>query len=266
MRTWYKVHQRQGNRENQLDPRLNDGLVIDHVAYDVRLDGQRISLTRTEFALLALLYDHPHHAQSSELLVSALWDTEWVGDLTALHTQVSRLRTKLGESGDAQQRIVTVHGFGYRYEPQVPKSPASKDKSVTTTSAGAELKAFALVALDRRFIWVGGDFQKLLGWTDTDLLGEVIYGFIHPEDRVLALGARAGLDAGIPTAIRFRMILASGGYRYVEVYARPLIGSDNTVHVFLGEFRGTRHEDIGHLPAPDPLQIPARWDEEPRPD
>jgi len=233
----------------------NDGLVVDDVAYAVQLDGREVCLTRTEFSLLAVLYHHPQRAQSSESLVRALWDTEWVGSLTALHTQVSRLRAKLGESGETQQRIVTVHGFGYRYEPQVPQWPDPKDPSATTTTSGGQVIAFGLLGLDRRFMWVGGDFTSLLGWSDSDLLGTVLYGYIHPEDRVLALGARAGLDAGTPTAIRFRMLAAYGGYRCVETYARPLVGTENKVDLFLGEFRSTTSEDIGILPAPDPLRI-----------
>lgn len=46
-----------------------------------------------------------------------MWGGEWQADTTPLQVHISRLRAKLGESGSSPSRIVSVRGFGYRFDP-----------------------------------------------------------------------------------------------------------------------------------------------------
>jgi len=98
------------------------GLVLDEGRREVRLDGGVVDLTASEFALLAALISKPGVAVSSHDLLSAMWDIEWRIDVSTLHVHISRLRSKLGESGKAPRYIRSVRGFGYRFEPEAPTS------------------------------------------------------------------------------------------------------------------------------------------------
>lgn len=53
----------------------------------------------------------------------AIWGTDWVDDVGALQVQISRLRAKLGVSGSRPRRIISVRGYGYRFDPGVVENP-----------------------------------------------------------------------------------------------------------------------------------------------
>ena len=55
-------------------------LAIDPVGRDVWLDEQPVSLTRTEFDVLAALSERPRMAFSRRQLIDAVWGQTWVGD------------------------------------------------------------------------------------------------------------------------------------------------------------------------------------------
>lgn len=49
---------------------------------------------------------------SRTALLEQVWDAPWSGDRRTVDVHVQRLRHKIG-----RERIVTVRGFGYRFEP-----------------------------------------------------------------------------------------------------------------------------------------------------
>jgi DNA-binding response OmpR family regulator len=90
-------------------------LEIDLAAYEVRLDGTALELTRMEYRLLELLVTHPRRVYSRESLLSRMWGHEHGASTRAVDGHVGRLRAKLGpEHGP---RICTVRNVGYRFEP-----------------------------------------------------------------------------------------------------------------------------------------------------
>jgi DNA-binding response OmpR family regulator len=90
-------------------------LEIDLAAYEVRLDGAALELTRMEYRLLELLVTHPRRVYSRESLLSRMWGHEHGASTRAVDGHVGRLRAKLGpEHGP---RICTVRNVGYRFEP-----------------------------------------------------------------------------------------------------------------------------------------------------
>lgn len=93
-------------------------LTIDYAARAVSIGGRPVELTRTEYELLALLSRSPNVALGSQEVLSALWETQWIGDSSALDVHVSRLRRKLGESGAAPRYIHTVRGHGLKFVSQ----------------------------------------------------------------------------------------------------------------------------------------------------
>jgi two-component system response regulator QseB len=75
----------------------------------VSVDGQLITLTPTEFALLTILISHPDQALSREQLTAMLWKDPPSSNVIEVY--IGYLRRKLGAD-----RIRTVRGVGYLLE------------------------------------------------------------------------------------------------------------------------------------------------------
>lgn len=126
-------------------------LVIDVAAWEVLLRGEPVDLTKTEFQLLVALASRPRRVLTNEDLTELLWGEGWYGDDGNIAVHISKLRSKLGESGIHQRHIRTVRGVGYRFEPE-PDTVAGL--AVTSGEDLRHLSATLLVDLDRRVQWV----------------------------------------------------------------------------------------------------------------
>jgi DNA-binding response OmpR family regulator len=95
-------------------PRAFGPLSVDVAAREVRIDGRAVSLTRTEFDLLAALSARPRLAFTRRLLIETVWGDDWVGDEHLVDVHVGHLRRKLGDDAAEPRFIRTVRGIGYR--------------------------------------------------------------------------------------------------------------------------------------------------------
>jgi two-component system phosphate regulon response regulator PhoB len=84
---------------------------IDKDAHSVKLDGQHVDLTATEYKLLITLADRRGRVQSRAQLLESVWESAPDIQTRTVDMHVQRLRAKLGASGEL---IETVRGFGYR--------------------------------------------------------------------------------------------------------------------------------------------------------
>ncbi len=98
-------------------------LRLDLGARRCEVAGNEIALRPKEFELLAALLAGVGQAVSREELMSQVWDEHWSGSTKTLDMHVSSLRRKLAEHGEDPNRIVTLRGFGYRYDPPGRVSP-----------------------------------------------------------------------------------------------------------------------------------------------
>lgn len=87
-------------------------LTLDVVERRVRVAGQEVSLSKTEFDLLELLMSEPRRAFERQTLLDKVWGP-WFGDDHVLEVTVGRLRKKLADAG-APNVIETLRGVGYR--------------------------------------------------------------------------------------------------------------------------------------------------------
>ncbi|HSE07835.1 MAG TPA: response regulator transcription factor [Nocardioidaceae bacterium] len=94
--------------------RVFGALRIDPVGRDVWLDGEPVSLTRTEFDVLATLSGRPRMAFSRRQLIDHVWGQTWVGDEHLVDVHIGHLRHKLGDDAAVGRFIRTVRGVGYR--------------------------------------------------------------------------------------------------------------------------------------------------------
>ena len=96
---------------------LRDGdLMVDLGSRRATRAGDDLRLTTREFDLLAYLLEHPGEALSRDQLLQDVW--EWnFGDKSTVTVHVRRLREKVEVDAAAPERLVTVWGVGYRWEP-----------------------------------------------------------------------------------------------------------------------------------------------------
>ena len=85
---------------------------VDLVTRRVTVDGEPVSLTATEFDLLAHLMQHPGRVYTREHLLSEVWGYAAVVGTRTVDVHVAQVRAKLGDASP----IRTVRGVGYRLE------------------------------------------------------------------------------------------------------------------------------------------------------
>ena len=75
--------------------------------------GTRIELSKNEFRILQILYEHAGNTVSRENIMKRLWDNECFVDDNTLTVNMNRLRKKLEEMG-IHDFILTKKGVGYQ--------------------------------------------------------------------------------------------------------------------------------------------------------
>ena len=102
-------------RRRELDRRAQGSVLrvgpleLDRARHTVRVGGERVELTPSEFRLLSLLADEPGRVYTRREIVQNLWQSDFVGDERTADFHVANLRRKLGEAS-----IETVRGVGYK--------------------------------------------------------------------------------------------------------------------------------------------------------
>lgn len=105
---------RRVERTRQSD-QLRDGpLVLDPAAQTCTYDGEEVSLTPTEFDLLAYLMARRGQALSRDAIHRDVWGHEFDRGTNLIDVYVNYVRRKLDEVG-CPSPIETVRGVGYRY-------------------------------------------------------------------------------------------------------------------------------------------------------
>ena len=96
-------------------PYRDEHLAIDFNQQSAALDSERMTLTRKEYDLLALLVQHAGEIIPRDALLMQVWGYGSEIRTRTLDVHVRRLRKKLG--GYADQYIETIFGIGYRFQP-----------------------------------------------------------------------------------------------------------------------------------------------------
>ncbi|WP_213453500.1 response regulator transcription factor [Rhizomonospora bruguierae] len=84
-------------------------------AGEVRVRGELVNVTRTEFRLLCELAEHAGRVLSREQLLRRVWEYE-VGDERLVDVHVGRLRQKIEVDSAEPRHLVTVRGLGYKLQ------------------------------------------------------------------------------------------------------------------------------------------------------
>jgi two-component system KDP operon response regulator KdpE len=88
-------------------------LEINFARRTVKKNGERVSLTRTEYALLQQLALNANRVMLHKELLAAVWGPEYRDDVDYLRAYVRYLRRKLEVDPSSPQYILTSQGIGY---------------------------------------------------------------------------------------------------------------------------------------------------------
>ena len=82
----------------------------------VRVGGEEVHLTKTEFRLLVELAANPGRVFSREVLLERVWGYGYFGDGRLVDVHIRRLRTKIEPDAANPRHVVTVRGLGYKLQ------------------------------------------------------------------------------------------------------------------------------------------------------
>ena len=119
---------------------------LDLATLELRRDGKARSLEPQVFALLALLVENRDRVLSRDEIVEKVWDGRVVSD-AAIASRVKSARQAVGDDGQSQRFIKTVHRRGFRFvaEAQALRRPAqggaaTRDEAREDAASGAHLE------------------------------------------------------------------------------------------------------------------------------
>ncbi|MDV5106661.1 response regulator transcription factor [Clostridium perfringens] len=98
------------NDKNILD---FNGLTINKLSHEVKLNGEELLLSPKEYDLLIYLSSNEGIALSRDRILDNVWGYDYFGDIRTVDTNIKRLREKLL---DKANYIATVRGSGYKFE------------------------------------------------------------------------------------------------------------------------------------------------------
>ncbi|OUN70040.1 DNA-binding response regulator [Faecalibacterium sp. An58] len=78
--------------------------------------GRPIELTQVEFQIMELFFRSPGTALSRERILKGVWGENYFGDVKIVDVNIRRLRMKIEDEPSHPAHILTVWGYGYRWE------------------------------------------------------------------------------------------------------------------------------------------------------
>ena len=106
----------QGQEQNQ-NLFVHHGLVLNRKTHECSLNERPLSLTPTEFEILAILCENKGRVVSSEELFHQIWKDEYYSkNNNTITVHIRHLREKMQDSFEKPKYIKTVWGCGYKIE------------------------------------------------------------------------------------------------------------------------------------------------------
>ena len=114
-----KAHLRRQDSDAAPQSALSTGpFRLDRAARRVYQGEKEIELTSTEFKLLEFFLTHPGTAWSRDQLLREVWGEQHFVTPRTVDVHIRRLREQIEDKPDDPGYLVTVRGFGYRFEVQ----------------------------------------------------------------------------------------------------------------------------------------------------
>ena len=103
--------------ENDADSgRLVSGeFVLDRSSRILLKNGRPIDLTQVEFQIMELFFQNPGTALVRDKILKGVWGENYYGDVKIVDVNIRRLRMKIEDEPSDPKHILTVWGYGYRW-------------------------------------------------------------------------------------------------------------------------------------------------------
>lgn len=91
-------------------------VTVDLLKHNIIIDGRTLELTGAEYKLLLILIQNANIVVTRNMILNELWDCDekYVDDNT-LSVYIHRLREKVENDPSKPQHLITVRGFGYKW-------------------------------------------------------------------------------------------------------------------------------------------------------
>ena len=103
-------------KENPLGMLTSGEFVLDENRRVLLKAGQPIELTQVEFQIMELFFRNPGIALVREKILKGVWGENYFGDVKIVDVNIRRLRMKVENEPSHPTHIMTVWGYGYRWE------------------------------------------------------------------------------------------------------------------------------------------------------
>lgn len=94
---------------------VSGGFVLDQKSRILYKNGEPIDLTQVEFQIMELFFANPGVALVREKILEGVWGENYYGDVKIVDVNIRRLRMKIEDEPSAPRHIMTVWGYGYRW-------------------------------------------------------------------------------------------------------------------------------------------------------
>jgi two-component system KDP operon response regulator KdpE len=101
-------------------------LTVDLARRSVTLAGRPVSLTPTEFDILALLARNAGCVVTQRSILESVWGSEWAEDRQTLRAHISNLRRKIERRPGGPRYVITEPGVGFRFA-ETGETPAAPE-------------------------------------------------------------------------------------------------------------------------------------------
>jgi pimeloyl-ACP methyl ester carboxylesterase/DNA-binding winged helix-turn-helix (wHTH) protein len=109
---------------NRMDRVVFADCEVDLGAFQLRRNGVLVPVEPQVFELIAYLIHNPDRLISKDELIAGVWNGRMVSD-AALSSRIKSARRALGDDGEQQRLIRTVHGRGIRFVGEIEEAPES---------------------------------------------------------------------------------------------------------------------------------------------
>ncbi|MDL2253128.1 response regulator transcription factor [Ruminococcaceae bacterium OttesenSCG-928-I18] len=104
--------------QSEEDGKLVSGnFVLDEKSRVMMKNGQPIDLTQVEFQIMELFFKNSGTALVREKILEGVWGENYYGDVKIVDVNIRRLRMKIEDEPSSPEHILTVWGYGYRWNP-----------------------------------------------------------------------------------------------------------------------------------------------------
>lgn len=113
-----RVHRNAGEgRDGTPDQLVSGSFVLDEKSRVLYKAGKPIDLTQVEFQIMEHFFRNPGTALVREKILEGVWGSGYYGDVKIVDVNIRRLRMKIEDEPSSPTHILTVWGYGYRWNP-----------------------------------------------------------------------------------------------------------------------------------------------------